>query len=99
MVARGMVAMEELLHQMAKRLLALDEESLISLIPKYRKRMDNFEPSPEWEESVIIYFLINGYRIKNAQFNNKIKEYMDELHKKGEEDGWTVSKPDLRLVK
>ncbi|MDR0622209.1 MAG: hypothetical protein LBJ61_10085 [Deltaproteobacteria bacterium] len=90
---------EETLSQIAKNLLALDEDTLISLIPKYRKRMDRFEPTTEWEEAVIIYFIINGYRIKNAQFNNKIKDYMEELKNKKSGDGFVVSRPDLRLVK
>ncbi|MDR1309852.1 MAG: hypothetical protein LBL95_08175 [Deltaproteobacteria bacterium] len=90
---------EETLRQMARRLLALDEDTLISLIPKYRKRMDRFDPSPEWEEAVIIYFIINGYRIKNAQFNSKIKDYMEDLASKGPAGGFAVSRPDLRLVK
>jgi hypothetical protein len=90
---------EETLSQIAKCLLALDEESLISLIPKYRKRMDRFDPSPEWEEAVIIYFIINGYRIKNAQFNNKIKDYMEDLKNKKKGDGFVPCRPDLRLVK
>ncbi|MDR2367149.1 MAG: hypothetical protein LBF58_03425 [Deltaproteobacteria bacterium] len=90
---------EDTLSQIAKNLLALDEDTLISLIPKYRKRMDRFEPTTEWEEAVIIYFIINGYRIKNAQFNNKIKDYMEELKNKKTGNGFVVSRPDLRLVK
>ncbi|MDR2387083.1 MAG: hypothetical protein LBE80_05790 [Deltaproteobacteria bacterium] len=90
---------EDTLSQIAKNLLALDEETLISLIPKYRKRMDRFEPTTEWEEAVIIYFIINGYRIKNAQFNNKIKDYMEDLKNRKTGEGFAVYKPDLRLVK
>ena len=90
---------EDTLKELARRVLALDEETLISLVPKYRKRMDNFEPSQEWEESVIIYFLINGYRIKNAQFNERVKRYMEDLHKKHHGEEWVVSRPDLRLIK
>ena len=93
---------EETLSQIAKNLLALDEETLSSLISKYRKRMDRFEPTSEWEEAVIIYFIINGYRIKNALFNNKIKDYMEELKSKKNgktDDGFVASRPDLRLIK
>jgi hypothetical protein len=62
--------------------------------------METFSPTSEWEEAVIIYFLINGYRVKNAQFNNKIQDYMDERKKNKRADtGWAASKPDLRLVK
>jgi hypothetical protein len=90
---------ENILSQIARTLLALDEDTLISMVPKYRKIMDHFEPTKEWEEAVLIYFIINGYRIKNAQFNNKIKDYMDDLKNKKTTDGFVVSKPDLRLVK
>ncbi|MDR1677712.1 MAG: hypothetical protein LBS44_04885 [Deltaproteobacteria bacterium] len=90
---------EETLSQIAKCLLALDEETLISLVPKYRKRMDHFEPTSEWEEAVLIYFIINGYRVKNAQFNNKIKDYMETLKNKNGGNGFAAFKPDLRLVK
>ena len=90
---------EDTLKEIARRILALDEESLIELVPKFRKRMDNFEPTQEWEESVIIYFLINGYRIKNAQFNERIKRYMDDLKKKHPSEDWVISRPDLRLIK
>jgi hypothetical protein len=95
----GKTMLEDALSQIAKNLLAMDEDALISLIPKYRKRMDRFEPTTEWEESVIIYFIINGCRIKNAQFNNKIRDYMEELKNKEPKDGFAVSRPDLRLVK
>jgi hypothetical protein len=91
---------EDVLKQLARSILALDEETLISLLPLYRKRMDNFEPTSEWEESVIIYFMINGCRIKNTQFNERVKLYMEDLKKKGGvSDDWAVSRPDLRLVK
>jgi hypothetical protein len=90
---------EDTLKELAKRVLALDEETLISLVPKYRKRMDDFEPSQEWEEAVIIYFLINGFRIKNAQFNERVKRYMADLKEKNPQLDWAVSRPDLRLVK
>ncbi|MDR1658621.1 MAG: hypothetical protein LBT47_13955 [Deltaproteobacteria bacterium] len=90
---------EDTLQELARRILALDEETLITLIPKYRKRMDNFEPTKEWEESVIIYFLINGLRVKNAQFNERIKRYMDDLKKKDPAEDWVAPRPDLRLIK
>ncbi|MDR1545281.1 MAG: hypothetical protein LBU12_00895 [Deltaproteobacteria bacterium] len=90
---------EEALKIIANKILDLDEESLTELIPKYRQRMINFEPSREWELSVIIYFIINGCRVKNAQFNDRIQDYYEELKKKTPNDGWAVSRPDLRLIK
>ncbi|MDR2423034.1 MAG: hypothetical protein LBE01_06615 [Deltaproteobacteria bacterium] len=63
-----MPTLEDTLKSLARRILAMDEDELVRLIPKYRKRMDNFTPTQEWEESVIIYLIINGYRVKSAQF-------------------------------
>jgi hypothetical protein len=91
--------MEEILKKIARRILDLDEESLSKLIPKYRKRMSHFDPSQEWEEAVIIYFLINGYRIKNTQFNENIQKYMENLKKKDPSQDWVNTPPDVRLIK
>ncbi|MDR3203496.1 MAG: hypothetical protein LBV23_01955 [Deltaproteobacteria bacterium] len=90
---------EDTLKKIARRIMALDEETLISLVPKYRKRMEKFEPTAEWEESVIIYFIINGYRIKNTQFNDLIQGYIEEQKKKNPNEDWAISRPDLRLIK
>lgn len=77
--------------------MALDEDVLTALLPRYKERMLNFAPTRQWEESVVIYFLINGLRIKNSQFNVRIKEYMDS----GEGGAKTPPhiRPRLRLVK
>jgi hypothetical protein len=95
--------LEDSLKTIARQILALDEATLIQLLPKYRKRMENFTPTREWEESVIIYFLINGYRIKNTQFNERLKVLLSEQKAKGQSDGvaeeWAGAKPDLRLIK
>jgi len=34
--------------------------------------MDHFEPNREWEKAVVIFFLINAVRVKNALFNEGI---------------------------
>ncbi|UQZ88397.1 hypothetical protein C4J81_03905 [Deltaproteobacteria bacterium Smac51] len=88
---------EDVLRKIARQIMALNEDTLTALLPKYKERMINFAPTPEWEESVLIYFLINGLRIKNSQFNDKIKEYMVATPD-GEKNG-PHRRPRLRLVK
>ena len=75
--------------------MALNEETLTALLPRYKERMLDFAPTSAWEEAVVIYFLINGLRIKNSQFNDKIKEYMGEQADRGSPH----VRPRLRLVK
>ncbi|MDR1083435.1 MAG: hypothetical protein LBP22_00915 [Deltaproteobacteria bacterium] len=92
-----MANLEDTLRSLARRILALDEDELVRLIPKYRKRMDNFTPSQEWEESVIIYFIINGFRVKSAQFSEELKGYMSRKDKDRDRQPVTI-KPDIRKV-
>ncbi|HOK06435.1 MAG TPA: hypothetical protein PK836_04490 [Syntrophales bacterium] len=63
---------EDTLERLAERILSLDEASLTSLWEKYRRRMENFTVSREWERSVIIFFIINAVRAKNQIFNERI---------------------------
>ncbi|MBW2623394.1 MAG: hypothetical protein JRD68_10850 [Deltaproteobacteria bacterium] len=63
---------EKTLNQIAERIVSLDEASLTSLLPHYRKIMEEFEPTKEWEKAVIIFFLINSVRVKNTLFNENI---------------------------
>jgi hypothetical protein len=86
---------EDVLSKIARQIMALNEETLTALLPRYKERMLDFAPTSAWEEAVVIYFLINGLRIKNSQFNDKIKEYMGES---AERLGPHV-RPRLRLVK
>jgi len=64
--------LETALNGIADRILALDEASLASLGEKYKKRMEKFDPSKEWERSVIIFFIINAVRVKNQLFNEQL---------------------------
>lgn len=88
---------EDVLSKIARQIMALNEETLTALLPRYKERMVDFAPTQEWEESVVIYFLINGLRVKNSQFNDKIKEYMT-TGDNGEQAG-PHHRPRLRLVK
>ena len=88
---------EEALSKIARHIMALDEDTLTALLPKYKDKMMDFAPTQAWEESILIYFIINGLRIKNSQFNDKIKDYMvtgDNGQKKGPH-----IRPRLRLVR
>lgn len=63
---------EKTLSQIAERIVSLDEASLTNLLPRYRKIMEEFEPTKEWEKAVIIFFLINSVRVKNTLFNENV---------------------------
>jgi hypothetical protein len=89
---------EDVLSKIARQIMAFNEETLTALLPKYKERMLEFAPTQTWEESVVIYFLINGLRIKNSQFNDKIREYMG-LGENGAKTGGPHVRPRLRLVR
>lgn len=64
--------LEKVLDQIAEKIISLDEASLTQLLGRYKKKMDEFEPSREWEKSVLIFFIINAVRVKNTIFNDNI---------------------------
>jgi hypothetical protein len=61
----------EAIERLADRVLAYEETDLTALLNHFKNRMEQFEPSPEWERAVIAYFLINGVRVKNALKHGK----------------------------
>lgn len=61
--------MERVLDKMAKQLNAYDEASLMHIWNKYAARVQEFEPSKQWEEAVIALCLIQSVRWKNQLFN------------------------------
>ncbi len=65
---------EHSLEKLAETILALDEASLTGLWEKYKRKMEHFESTKEWEKSVIIFFIINAVRVKNKIFNEQIIE-------------------------
>ncbi len=87
--------LESSLEKLAQQILGLDEASLASLWGKYRRRMEQFEPTKEWEKAVIIFFIINAVRAKNHIFNEQIikRKRQTEFEKPPK------VKPALRLVK
>ncbi len=89
---------EATLHKIAEHILSLDEASLTGLWEKYKARMEHFEASPEWEKSVIIFFIINSVRAKNHIFNEKILKLQNRQEIPPDKP-LKKKKPDLRLVK
>lgn len=61
--------MEKLLARLAQQLDAIDEASLMSLWSKYATAASRFEPTRRWEESALIFSLIQAKRWKNQLFN------------------------------
>ncbi len=64
---------EEVLLGLADRVLDFDEASLTQLQEKYLKKVSEFSPSRDWEQAIVVYFLINSIRVKNKIFNEKVK--------------------------
>ena len=79
----------EAIERLADRVLAYEETDLTALLNHFKTRMEQCDPSPEWERAVIAYFLINGVRVKNALKQGK-------SHCRERSPG---SRPALRLVK
>jgi len=88
---------EDVLSRIARQIMTLNEETLAAMVPRYKARMLDFAPTQQWEESVIIYFLINGLRTKNSMFHEKFKEYMDN-NGNGDKSAPHI-RPRLRLMK
>lgn len=61
---------EKALEAIADKILKFDEASMQALWDKYRARIENFEPTKDWERSVIIFFIINAMATKNQWFND-----------------------------
>ena len=89
--------LEKALENIAENILALDESSLAGLWEKYRKKMEQFDTTKEWEKAVIIFFIINSVRVKNHIFNEQI------IHRQENEPGDRKTQdskpPYLKLVK
>ncbi len=88
--------LEKTLDRLADQILRLDEASLTTLYDKYKEGMDQFEPTRDWEKSVIIFFIINAVRVKNQLFNERI---MKRHGRHAPEKKESKSKPNLKLIK
>ncbi|MDR2613247.1 MAG: hypothetical protein LBG06_10670 [Deltaproteobacteria bacterium] len=69
-----MTATEKKLKEIVREILSMSECDLMELLPVYQHRMENFETIGEWEEAVVMYFLINACRIKNIQFGERVNQ-------------------------
>ena len=72
----------KMVDDLASAILSLDERDLTAQLAHYKKIMEDFQPTKEWEKAVIAFFLINGVRIKNhlwqAQIQKKRLRYFSQ---------------------
>ncbi len=61
--------MEKALLKLAGQIVAYDEASLMDLWEKYAEEVRQFEPTRRWEESALVFGLIQAVRMKNQLFN------------------------------
>ena len=61
--------MEHFLLELARKLDALDESSIMSLWDKYATIVAHFESTKQWEEAVLVLGLIQAKHMKNQLFN------------------------------
>ncbi len=61
--------MERMLRKMAGQLNAFDEPSLMALWERYAEEVSRFEPTKRWEESALVFCMIQGLRWKNQLFD------------------------------
>ncbi|HUN55513.1 MAG TPA: hypothetical protein VMU29_10200 [Smithella sp.] len=64
--------LENSLNKIAEIIWHIDEASLASLWEKYKKKVEQFSGSAEWEKAFIIFSIINCVRTKNAILNENI---------------------------
>lgn len=68
--------MERLLAKLARQLMDCDEASLMNLWNTYAIKVQEFEPTKEWEEATLIFCMIQAIVFKNQLFNyNLANEY------------------------
>jgi hypothetical protein len=90
--------LDKTLEKMAEKILGFDEASLTSLWERYKRKMEHFEVSREWEKAVIVFFIINAVRAKNHIFNEQIQK-MHAAPPSPEGKPTKKGKPTLKLVK
>lgn len=90
--------LENTLERIAEKILSLDEASLAALWDRYKQKMEKFQPTKEWERSVIVFFIINSVRVKNHIFNERILQHRQQ-GETGPGEPAPKGKPNLKLVK
>ena len=92
-----MNSLENSLNKIAETILHIDEASLTSLWDKYKRKVEQFSGSAEWEKAVIIFSIINAVRTKNAILNEKIIK--NNSSRKTKSPDKPKARPYLKLVK
>ncbi len=90
--------LEKSLNNIAETILHFDEASLTALWDKYKRLVEKFSPSAEWEKAVIIFSIINAVRAKNAVFNENLLKNNNK-HKTNLPPDKPKEKRYLKLVK
>ncbi|HOF05323.1 MAG TPA: hypothetical protein PK175_02105 [Syntrophales bacterium] len=93
--------LEKTLEKIADKILGFDEASLAFLWEKYKQRMEHFDASREWEQAVIVFFIINAVRAKNQIFNEEIRKRRNQTASSPprKSDAGGRDKPQLKLIK
>ena len=90
--------MEKALRKLARQLDVYDEASLTSIWDKLVTEVENFVPTKEWEETVLMLGMVQALRWKNQLFNYNWSENLKAksvVRKKGQENPW----PEFNLEK
>ncbi len=66
--------MEQALLELARRLNAYDEASLMALWETLAAKVEQFEPSARWEEAAVAFAMVQGVRWKNQLHNSHMTE-------------------------
>jgi hypothetical protein len=97
---------EDKLKAICSELLSMDEDELLDFLPIYHRRLEFFTNIREWEEATMMFFLINGLRIKSIQMPEKKKQLDAQLRQAEEAKPvfrdnpyGEFKKPELHLVK
>lgn len=64
--------MERALLKLAQQLNQYDENSLMEFWNDYAAKVANFEPSARWEESALVFCMIQAMHWKNQLFNAEL---------------------------
>jgi len=83
--------MENALRKLARQLDVYDEASLTTMWDKLAEQVENFEPTKEWEETVLMLGMVQALRWKNQLFNYNWSETLkvkSVIKKKGQENPW-----------
>lgn len=82
--------MENALRRLARQLDVYDEASLTGLWDKLARQVENFEPTKEWEEAVLMLGMVQALRWKNQLFNYNWSENLKRksMLKSAEKNPW-----------